>query len=121
MKLDITNMSYDAKWYDMKTGKVVNQPGDEGVFIKIQPMPFSKSNVLIKQDAMLLAGEEQCRIFKESCQDWRGIVDANDQPLECSDDVKQKVFDFRMGGISDFVIGKVWEFDQAKAGQEKNS
>ena len=121
MRLDITKLSYDAKWYSMQTGEIVDSPGQDGVFIKIKPFPFSKSNVQVRDGAIVLSGDEQCRIFKECCEEWQGIVGADDKPLPCTNDVKQKIYDFRMGGISDFVIGKVWTFEQAKDDAEKNS
>ena len=121
MKLDITKLSYDARWYNFETGNEVEEPGSEGVVLKIRPHPWSKGSVMLKDGALLFEGEERCRIFKECLVDWQGITGSDARPLPCTDDVKQKLFDFALGGISEFVMNQVIMFYVAKEQEEKNS
>jgi len=121
MKLDITKLSYDAKWYDFETGKMVEEPEPGRNYLKIKPNPLSKGSVMLKDGALYFDGEERCRIFKECLVDWQGFTDADDKPLSLNDDVKQRIFDFAIGGISQFVMDKVLGFLRTKEKEEKNS
>lgn len=110
MKLDLSQLSYDPQWF----------PFDDGVELHIRPYPFSRSNVVLRDNGFLISGKDQCEIFKHCLVAWKNVVGADNNPLPCTDEVKQKIFDFRMGGISDFVLQKNREFQDRKGGEEKN-
>jgi len=120
LKLD-TDLSYDGRWYDFETGEVVEGPGPENACLKIRPQPFSASSITIRDGAMVISGEDQCQRFKDALEEMAHVVGADGKPLPCTDEVKQKIYDFRLGGIADFVLNKIWEFHRAKEREEKNS
>ena len=120
LKLNM-DLSYDATWFDFETGEPINEPIPDKPSLKIKPYPFSKANIIVRDGGMILSGEDQCQTFKESLVAMNAIVGADDKPLPCTDEVKQKIYDFRMGGIPDFVIGKIREFRASKDAKEKNS
>ena len=93
LKID-TNLSYDARWYDFETGEVIDEPDAERPALKA---------------------------FKDALVDMANITGADDKPLPCTDEVKQKIFDFGLAGISQFVFQKIWNFYKAKGVEEKNS
>jgi len=110
MKIDLSNLSYDGQWYEF-------QPGVE---LKIRPCPASMSNIVMRDGSMVISGEDQCRIFIYCLVDWKNVVDANDKPLPCSEEVKRKIFDFGLGGIAPFVLRKVRLLEEEKQAEEKN-
>jgi hypothetical protein len=121
MQLDITKQSYKSKWYNFETDQEVDEPGDQGVFLKIRPRLLSKSNVVIRDGDMILTGKDQCEYFKQDLEDWRGITGPDEQPLPCTNEVKQVIYDFQMNGIPGYVARKAWGRIRAIEAQEKNS
>lgn len=110
MKLKITDLSYESKWYAFEDAE-----------LEIRPYPFSQANVIVKDGAMVISGEEQCKIFKYCLTGWKRITDADGQPIPLTEEIKQKVYDFRLAGIADFVIAKTWEFRSQTGELAKNS
>ena len=110
MKLDFTNLSYDGKWYDFNDSK-----------LKIRFFPSSLTNVIVRDGHQLISGLDQRQAFLYCLQDWKNVLGADGKPVKCTDEVKEKVFDFRMAGIPDFVINKSMILQAEKEGQEKNS
>lgn len=121
LKLDWTNLTMDPRWYDFESGEMVKSPeGKEGVFLLIQPYPAELAKVVLRDDGLVISGEEQKAIFSHCLVNWHNVTGANDEPLECNDEVKEKVFQFQMAGIPNFVITKSREYDLEKKAQEKN-
>ena len=117
-KIDFTNLSYDPKWYDFQdaAGGVI-----QGVRLKIRPYPLSMASFTVRDGDLVFSQAEQCKIFKHALVGWEGVVGPDEKPLPCADEVKQKIFDFDLGGISGFVLAKVREFREALDKTEKNS
>ncbi|MBW2341223.1 MAG: hypothetical protein JRF50_12920 [Deltaproteobacteria bacterium] len=110
MKLDVTDLTYDPVWFDLGDAR-----------LNIRPFPASKSDVIFRNGSLVISGENQYEIFSYCLVDWENVVGADNKPLPCTDEVKQKVYDFQMGGIPLFVLKIVRGFDKRKADQEKNS
>jgi len=121
MKLDIGALSYDPVWYDFETGEPTSDKEEGKTYIQVKPAPFSEQQIILRDGDMVLDGKTLCATFKKACTAWKGINGANGEPLPCTDAVKQKVYDFQLGGISNFVIRKCWEFMETKETDEKNS
>jgi len=112
LTIDFTDLSYDPKWYDLS----------EFVQLKIRPYPLSMASIQIKDGDFVFSQAEQCKIFKHALVGWAGVVGADGLQLPCSDEVKQKIFDFGLGGgLVAFVMEKVREFREALDKTEKNS
>lgn len=120
MKIDLSELSYDGKWYDYEAGDVIDGPKDDRVCLKIKPYPAGKSNMVIRDGDFVISGGEAKRMFLYSLEDWRGIVDANDQPLKCSEQAKEKIYDLTDSPIVGFVVSKCRTFNAEKEGLEKN-
>ena len=123
--LNWTDLSMDSKWYDFETGEVVaGAPAKDapGAFLKIRPYPNELTHVVIKDGGISVSGEEQKQIYDYCFEEFRGrdIVGADDQPLIFSADVKKKIYEFKLGGIPDFVLSKSRQFADKKAIAEKN-
>lgn len=120
LKIDLSSLR-DAKWYDFETGEVVAEPASTGVFLKIKPYPFSRSKVRLSENDIVITGQEQCKAFKESLEEMANVVGMDGKPVPCTDEAKQKIYDFRLGGIANFVIKKIWTFYATKESEVKNS
>lgn len=121
MRLNLSNLSYDAKWYDFETGLPLSgDPAPDKVYLKIRPRPLSRANVIFQGNSVILSGEDQCATFKYALVDWKNVHDADDKPLPCSPEVKQKIFDFGLGGIVPFVIRVVRDFEATMEISSKN-
>jgi hypothetical protein len=110
MKLDVAGLSYDAKEYPFKDGAV----------LKIRPYPYSQGQVSFKAGALVIDGRAQCEMFKHCLVGWENVVGADGKPIPCTDEVKHKIYDFKMAGMTDFVLGVVYDFVREKENQEKN-
>jgi len=109
MQIDI-GATYDPQWYDF---------GDARLFIR--PYPSSKSNLVIRDGRPVISGEDQWDIFNYCLVDWKNVTDATGATISCTEDIKKKVFDFAMAGISAFVLEKSRQFHLAEEDAEKNS
>ncbi len=109
MKLDLSELSYEAKWYEF---------GDCKLFIR--PLPNTMSSVTIRDGELIIEGRERFASFNHCLVDWKNVVDENGKDLPCTEEVKRKVFDFGLGGISGFVLDQAGSFQERKADQEKN-
>ena len=110
MKLNLGDLSYDAKWHTFGDGR-----------LKIRPHVASDTNVMVKDGGVVVSGDEHWKIFRDSLEDWEKIVGDDGKPLPLTDEVKKLVFDFRLEGIPDFVVRKAIVFEQQKGIEEKNS
>jgi len=120
LTIDWTELSMDPKWYDFETGEMVKTPKKEGVFLNIKPYPAEKSNLIVKEKGLVITGGQQKEVFMHCLVDWQGVVDAKGGEIECTEAVKEKVYDFKLGGIPDFVVIKSREFADKKDASEKN-
>lgn len=121
MQIDFSEITYDAVWYDFDTGEKIDAPAEKGVFLKIRQHPASMADTtFMPNGSMILSGRDQFEKFNYCLEDWKGIVDKSGKELPCSADVKRKVFDFKLGGIADFVMLKILRFEKAKEDSEKN-
>ena len=120
LKLD-TDLSYKAKWYNFETDEEIDEPDATAPCLKIKPQPFSNTDLMFRNKALVLSGADQCEKFKDALVDMCNIIGADDQPLPCTDAVKQKIYDFQLGGIADYVLAKLWSFHKKREAQEKNS
>lgn len=119
LQIDFTDLSYDPKWYDFKDA--AGEPV-QGVRLRIRPYPLSMASFTFKDDGLVFSQAEQCRMFKHALVGWEGVVGADEKPLPCTDEVKQKIFDFGLSpDLVGFVMDKVREFKEAKEKIEKNS
>jgi len=121
MKIDLGRLSYDPVWYDFDTGDPTSDQKPDGHYLQIKPVPFSEMEIILREGDMLISGRSLCKMFKGALTGMNGFTDANNNPIPCTDSVKQKLFDFKLGGISDFVVNKCWEFFGEKEDDEKNS
>lgn len=121
MKIDIGKLSYDPVRYCFETGLPSSEKNPDKTYLRIKPIPLSETQFIVKDGGLIFTGEERCRMFKEALVGWEGVVGADGKPLPCTDDVKQKIFDFQIGGISNFVLTITDQFNQEKVDDEKNS
>ena len=119
LKLD-TDRSCEAQWYNMEADEAVTEPEGDAPFLLIAPEPLSEANTIIRDGCLVISGQDQCRTFKNSLKDMRNIVGSDDKPLPCTDAVKQKIFDFRLGGIAEYVISKVYEVRARQAADDRD-
>ena len=119
MRLNLSDLSYDARWYDFESGKPAGDPVDpEKVYLKIRPCPISMMRHTFRRGEMIIVEEEQCRIFQHCLVDWKNVAAADGTVLACKEEIKQKVFDFGLGGIASKVLSIVRDFN---AGLEESS
>jgi hypothetical protein len=119
MELDISKCIYDGKWFDCGNGK-----------LKIRPYPASKLAFVVKDGGAVFSGEQNFEKFKFCLVAWEGFVTPapENKPITLNDDVKKKIFDFRISVkdgdkevfISDFVTEKADELFKEAQVAEKN-
>lgn len=121
MDLNISGVSYEGKWFDFGDGR-----------LKIRPYPASKTNFIFKDGGAVLSGEQGFEKFNYCLESWEGFVAKDDEakkPIELTEDVKRKVFDFRLGSIKDgdqeitmpdFVFARADELLKGIVAAEKN-
>lgn len=109
MKIFLNKNSYGAEWYDY-----------ENCRLKIKPYPMGKLDFLNKDGATVFSSEERFKMFDYSLVAWEGVVDDDGQELLLSKKVKKQVFEYRLGGISDFVLETSTEVRTQIEEQEKN-
>lgn len=120
MELDISKCSYEGKWFDFGNGR-----------LKIRAYPASKQSFAIKDGNVVFPGEQGLDRFKYCLMAWENYVTPapENKPIELTDEVKKKVYDFRLGPveidgaqvtISDFVTVKAEELFKEMIAAEKN-
>jgi hypothetical protein len=121
MRLNLSALSYDSTWYDFDSQ--VPHSGDhdpEKVYLKIRPYPVSMMRHTFRRGEVVISEEEQCRIFQYSLVDWKNVLGSDGVPLPCKEEVKQKVFDFALGGIAVKVLSIVRDFNERLEASSKN-
>ena len=108
MQLNLDELSYDAKAYEF-----------DGALLSIRPYPSSLTTVSLTATGVMISGDEQAKIFAYCLVGWDNVVGADGKALECTPDVKKKIFDFRVAGIPNFVLLKSRQFEEEKAAAEK--
>ena len=123
MKLDLTSLSFDPKWYDYETLEEIGSADTEvnakpALFVRIYPL--SESTLFFRGGKTLIEGSEQLRKFTYCLQGLRGFTDVNNKPLECTDENKKLIFEFAMAGLPGKVLDIVAMEEFKKGEQEKN-
>ena len=109
MKLDFSGLTYEPKDYPF---------GD--ATLSIRPLIMSRTNLVLNDDGVAIKGEARFEDFNYCLTGWKNVADADGKDLPCTEEVKKKVFDFGLGGISQFVLETARVFTAEKADQEKN-
>ena len=109
MKLEISDLSYEAK--DYKFGDAT---------LTIRPLILTQTNLVMNEDGITVKGQARFDDFNFCLTGWKNVVDENGKDLPCTEEVKKKVFDFGLGGISNFVLETARVFKAEKEDQEKN-
>jgi len=121
MQIEFSKALYDPRWYDFETGAAVDEPAGAGAFLKIRPYPASASqSIYDPEKGVVYDGKELCKRFKFCLVDWRGVTGGDGKALACSDEIKQAVFDFNLGGIVPMVTRIIQQLDGYLRGLEKN-
>src|SRR5512139_1984922 len=109
MRLDVTGLSYEARWYPFK-----------GARLHIRPYPASEADIAFREGGIVLTGKQMWAKFNYSLVGWDGIEGADGKPLPCTEETKRMVFDFDLAGIPVFVLNTVRSWEEAKEAEEKN-
>lgn len=119
MKVNISKASYEGREFDFGDAK-----------LGIRPYPLSRADVAIKDGALIFSGGNARDMFIYCLVRWDGVIGADDLPLRLTEDVKKKVYDFKLISItdekgdeismSDFVIRKAREMTEEIAADAKN-
>lgn len=109
MKLDISELTYEAKDYEF-----------DGATLSIRPLIMSRQKSIINDEGLTIKGENRFEDFNYCLVGWKGVTDANGEDLPCTEEIKKKVFDFGLGGIATFVLEKARVFKEEKEDLEKN-
>ena len=109
MKIFMSKSSYGAEWYDY-----------EGCRLKIKPYPMGRVDFANKDGATIFSSEERFKMFDYSLVAWEGVVDEDGAALLLTKQVKKQVFEYRLGGISDFVLETSTQVRTKIEEQEKN-
>ncbi|MDF1592589.1 MAG: hypothetical protein P1P89_13825 [Desulfobacterales bacterium] len=98
LKIDVAAQSYESDPVEYKDGAAFN----------LRPFPASKGSFdfNVTDNTLRLSGAEQCKLFKHCLTGWSGVIGHDGTPLECSDKVKQTIFDFRfkVDSFNDMVV-----------------
>ena len=114
MKLDFIGLTMDAQWHTYKYE-------DMECELEIEPYPRELRNFGMTPDGnLLISGKEQKKIFMHSLKNARNLTDAAGKEISLTEDIKEKIFDFQMLGIPNFVITESAGFNFQKEGSEKN-
>jgi hypothetical protein len=97
---------YEEKW--------IEHPEYPTLRVKIRPFPMSALSLKPGEAASNMFQMET--IFKYCCIEWEGVLDEEEKPIPCTDENKQKVFDYAnpialwvykaVGETSDFFVLK---------------
>jgi len=120
MELSIPKSPYEGKWFDFGNGR-----------LKIRAYPASKQGFAVKDGNVVFPGETGLERFKYCLEAWENYVTPapENSPIALTDDVKKKVYDFRLGAvaidgkdvtIADFVILKSDELLKEAVTAKKN-
>jgi len=124
LKIDLSELSADGKWYDFESKEIVEQPSENGVFLKIRPRPNSKANIVYRDGEMVFSGEDSKKDFIYCLEKWKGVDGSDDKPLPCTREVKAMLFDFsddpEVNGMKNMVVGIGRRFHEEKEDLEKN-
>ena len=95
--MKINRSIVDARWIDYE---------EDGVKFKIQPFPMSMGMWLPNSDEEFI--EFTKKRFLYCLIDWQGLVDENDEELQCNEETKAFIFDY-VQEISLWITGKLAE------------
>ena len=119
MKVDLSKVDYSGREYEFGGAKLT-----------IRPYPASRTDVQFRDGAIVLSGSSARDMFIYCLSKWENVVGSDDKPLKLTDDVKRKIFDFRLISaddedgnpvtMSDFVIRKAREISEEITADAKN-
>lgn len=120
MELNLKEYSYEGQWFDFGNGR-----------LKIRPYPASKMDFAFNDGNIIISGEQSWEKFKYCLMAWENYVTPapEHKPIELSDEVKKKVFDFHLVSVmiddkevtmSAFVVSKADELFTKAVIVEKN-
>lgn len=117
MRIDLNEALADGQWFDHPDG---------GKF-KIRPYPAHKEKMVVRYSTedsvpeLSFSGDETLKKFKHCLVAWEDVNDAEGKPVELTEVVKEKIFNYRLNGIVRFVFEKVGEMQTETEDSEKNS
>lgn len=85
----------------------IDYPDEDGVKFKVRPFPMSEGTLAFGDDPKQLT-EITWKKFNYCVVDWQGLVDDNDQTLDCNEENKRFLFDF----VFDLVMWVVVEVNK---------
>jgi hypothetical protein len=109
MKIDIAEINYKPVWFD-----------HDDCRLKIRPYPLGQSNFFLEEGNVVFPHKERYKMFEYSLMEWEGVKDSEGKDLPLTKKIKRKIFDYRLGGISDFVLVTNMDFLSKKEKSEKN-
>jgi hypothetical protein len=120
MKIDLTKVSYEGKVFDFGKAKLT-----------IRPYPQSRADIAFnKNGERVFSGANARDMFTYCLTDWDNVFGADDQPLKLTEDIKNKIYDFKLSTVknekgedvsmSDFVINTARELTEGIAADTKN-
>lgn len=86
MKLDLSRVSYDGKFYDFGGGR-----------LKIRPYPATRNEIAFKDGAVIFSGDAGWDMFDYCLEAWEGVTDAEGKELKLTKAIKKQIYDFRLG------------------------
>lgn len=118
MKLNFTDITYDAKPHEFN-----------GATLYIRPYPESMKTVAIRGGSVIISGEERWKVFDYSLEKAENITDADGKTVHLADDVrvgkktvtlKRAIYDFNLDGIAAFVAQQSGIIEAEKAEEEQD-
>jgi hypothetical protein len=119
MKLDLAKASYEGREFEFA-----------GATLTIRPYPASRSDIQFKDGAIVFPGASARDMFFYCLTKWENVIGTDDQPLKLTDDVKKKIFDFKLISapdekgenisLADFVMRKAREMSEQITADTKN-
>ncbi|MHB8772959.1 MAG: hypothetical protein ACYC7J_18345 [Syntrophales bacterium] len=90
MKINVARASYEGMWFDFGDGR-----------LKIRPYPLSKADLIIKDGAVIVSGDDSLEMFDHCLIEWERVDDGGDppQPLKLTAAVKKLIYDFGLGEV----------------------
>jgi hypothetical protein len=116
--LNVKKVSYESKVVDFGKAK-----------LHIRPYPQSRSELIIRDGAMIFPGASAQDMFIYCLTGWENVNDDDKNPIALTDDIKKKIYDFKVGAIeiagkkvpmSNFVIAEARKMTDEIGDDSKN-
>jgi hypothetical protein len=115
-KIDMSKLKYESQEFDYK----------EDIKLKIRPFPASEGEIVYSSRGAVIPNKTGQDKFVHCLTGWTGdVVDADDKPLLCTDEVKRAIYDFHeinqdCMDMVVFVISKINAFKNKKESEEQD-